>query len=429
LGKKTLCLPSQFALVADGNQLVENLVFDNVKSLGSGRLLVSNGTLEGIIDSNLEFVVPLERQSLIQMPFGLVRKINDQFIFTGLVPELENVSWGNYRFYKQWLLLKNKEGEKLFDVHTKKITEPKPDSIWIANGLAIASEDDSIRVHINSTTRITLAKNSKMTFVKATDSIRFFFTETKNKKTIFSIETGEKLFVTDCDQIESLTSDIFIVTKKNKKGLLNKKGKIVLPIDYDALVLHDKNQLSLLKEKKFGLYEINSGRLIKPVYDRNISLLDSATLVAFKDGHYGLIDWETKPLTAFQFSEIQPWKKNVVWAIKDFEWSLFDFRQSKELLKHVKAFHVISDRPEEKLAIVQQENYFGLLSNTRNMIIPTSFSFITNLGSEDDPLYFTAKEVEEAGIVVVIYYDRDGKLLRKQVYEEEEYTHIVCPED
>jgi len=63
------------------------------------------------------------------------------------------------------------------------------------------------------------------------------------------------------------------------------------------------------------------------------------------------------------------------------------------------------------------------------MIIPTSFSSITNVGSDDDPLYFTAKEVEEAGIVVVIYYNKDGKLLRKQVYEDEEYAHIICPED
>ncbi len=428
-GKKTVCLPKQLALVADGNPLPENLVFDNVKSLGSSRLLVSNGTLEGIINSNLEFVVPLERQSLVQMPFGLVRKINDQFIFTDLAPELINTSWENFRFYKQWLLLKNNTGAKLFDVHLKKMTEPRADSLWIDNGLVFAAENDSVHVHINSSTQITLAKNAKLAFVKAADSIRFFFTELKNKKTIFSIETGEKLFTTDYDHIESLTSDIFVVTKKNKKGLLNTKGKPLLAVEYDELVLHDKDQLSLLKEKKFGLYALNSRKLIKPVYDRNISLLDSTTLIAFKDGHYGLIDWETKPLTAFQFSEIHPWKKNVIWAIKDSEWSLFDFLQSKELLKHVKAFHVISNKPDEKIAIVQQENYFGLLSTTRGLLIPASFSSIANLGSEDDPLYFTSKEVEEAGIVVVIYYDKDGKLLRKQVYEDEEYARIVCPED
>jgi hypothetical protein len=30
---------------------------------------------------------------------------------------------------------------------------------------------------------------------------------------------------------------------------------------------------------------------------------------------------------------------------------------------------------------------------------------------------------------VVIYYDKDGRLLRKQVYEDEEYAHIICLED
>jgi len=428
-GKKTLCLPSQLAMAADGNRLPDNFVFDNVKSLGDDRLLVNNGMLEGIINSNLEFIVPLARQSLFQMPFGLVRKINDQFIFTDLAPELENTRWERYRFYRQWLLLKNSDDENVVDIHSKKIIESNPDSVWFANGVVFASENDSVHIHINSSTRIALAKNAKLTFVKSTDSIRYFFTELKNKKTIFNIETGKKIFTADFDQIESLTPEIFLITKKNKKGLLDKKGKLVLPAEYDALVLHDKNQLSLLKDKKFGLFDLTSGKLIKPIYERNISLLDSMTLIAFKDGHYGLMDWEAKPLTSFEFFEIQPWKKNVVWVIKDFEWGLFDFSKSNYLLKHVKAFHLISDKPEEKMAMVQQENYFGILSNSRGMIIPTSFSSITNVGSDDDPLYFTAKEVEEAGIVVVIYYNKDGELLRKQVYEDEEYAHIICPED
>jgi hypothetical protein len=428
-GKKTLCLPTQLASAADGNPLPDSVVFDHVRSLGGGRLLVSNGTLEGIVNSNLEFIVPLARQSLFQMAFGLVRKINEQFIFTNLAPELDNTSWEQYRFYKQWLLLENRGEKKLVDVHSKKIIEGSPDSLWVANGLIFASENDSIHVHINSATRITLAKNARLNFIKSPDSIRYFFTEQRNKKIIFSIETGEKIFTADFDQVESLTPEFFLVYKKNKKGVVNKKGKIILAPEYDAVVLHDKRQLSLLKEKKFGLFDLTSGKLVKPNYERNISMLDSATLIAFKEGHYGLIDWEGRPLTPFEFFEIQPWKKNVIWAIKDFEWSLYDYRQGKDLLRHVKAVHLIADKPEEKLAMVQQENYFGILSNQRGMIIPASFSSITNLGSEDDPLYFTAKEVEEAGVVVVIYYDKEGKVLRKQVYEDEEYAQIICPED
>ncbi len=429
LGKKTLCLPSQLKLVPDGNPLAENLVFDNVKSLGMGLLLVNNGSLEGIMNSKLEFVVPLARQSLFQMPFGLVRKINDRFIFAGLAPELENETWDGYQFSQQWLSLKNFAGLKLLDTYSKKIVESHPDSLWFDKGLAFAREGDSVRVHLNSSSRITLARNAKIYFIKSADSIRYFFVEKKNKKIIFSIETGEKLFSTDYDQVESLTSDLFIVTKKNKKGLINKQGKVVLAPEYDALIPYGKGQLSLLKEKKFGLYDFISGEIIKPFFERNISPLDSGIFIAFKDGHYGLIDWSARPVTRFYFDEILPWTKDVIWTKKGFEWSLFDFRQSKDLLRQIKSFHLFSDKPEEKLAIVRQENYFGVLSSKRGMIIPPSFSFITNLGSEEEPLYFTSKEVEEAGIVVVIYYDKEGKMLRKQVYEEEDYARIVCQED
>lgn len=429
MGKKTLCLPSQLAIAADGLPLPENFVFDNVKPLGGGLLLVGNGSLEGIVNAKLEFVVPLERQSLYQQPFGLVRKINDRFIFTNLSPEMENTSWEYYRFYRQWLLLKDAHTEKLFDLHAKKMVEVNPDSLWVAKGLVFAAQKDSVHVHINSSFRISLVKNAKITFVKSADSVRYFSTEQKNRRTIFSIESGEKLFSMDYDQIESLTADLFLITRKNKKGLVNKSGKQLLPPEYDALVLHDKNQLSLLTNKKFGLYDIRAGKLIKPIFERNITVLDNQTLLAFKAGHYGLIGWDAKPITSFDYDEILPWTKNMVWTKKGFEWSLTNFRDGHDVLRHIKSFYIFSASQQEQLALVKQENYFGVLSSQRGLIIPISFSLVLNLGSETEPLYFTAKEVEEAGIVVVIYYDRDGNLVRKQVYEDEEYARIVCPED
>jgi len=325
--------------------------------------------------------------------------LHDRFIFANLSPELENTSWERYRFYRQWLLLKDAHAEKLFDLHAKKMAEINPDSLWAVNGLVFAAQRDSVHVHINSSTKISFGKNAKITFVKSADSIRYFFTEQKNKKIIFSLESGEKLFSTESDQIESLTSDLLIATKKSKKGLLNKSGKLLLPFEYDALVLNNKNQISLLSNKKFGLYDIRSGKFIKPIFERNVALLDSETLLAFKDGHYGLINWDAKPITHFDYDEILPWSENVIWTKKGFEWSLTNFREGRDLMRLVKSFRVFSTLGDEKLALVKQENYFGVLSSTKGLIIPASFSDISNFGSESEPLYFTTKEVDEAGIV------------------------------
>ena len=47
-----------------------------------------------------------------------------------------------------------------------------------------------------------------------------------------------------------------------------------------------------------------------------------------------------------------------------------------------------------------------------------------DVNPKDDKI--TEKEVEEAGIFVVVYFDKQGKLVRKQAYEEEEYERILC---
>jgi hypothetical protein len=52
------------------------------------------------------------------------------------------------------------------------------------------------------------------------------------------------------------------------------------------------------------------------------------------------------------------------------------------------------------------------------------------VGSADEPLYFTEKHVSEASVFVVIYYDKNGKMLRREVYEEaDDYEKIYCQQN
>ncbi|HZX74971.1 MAG TPA: hypothetical protein VFE57_11150, partial [Cyclobacteriaceae bacterium] len=71
----------------------------------------------------------------------------------------------------------------------------------------------------------------------------------------------------------------------------------------------------------------------------------------------------------------------------------------------------------------------GVVSNVHGVVLPSNFSSIANVGSAEAPLYFAEKHVEEAEIYVVIYYDQHGKLIRRQVYEEDEYDKIVCEDN
>jgi hypothetical protein len=96
------------------------------------------------------------------------------------------------------------------------------------------------------------------------------------------------------------------------------------------------------------------------------------------------------------------------------------------ILDNVKDFKFIAESQNEKIAIVRANNYYGVLSTLNGVVIPLTFTDIVNVGSPEEPLYFTEKHVEEASIYVVIYYDKEGKLLRRYVYDPDEYEKIYC---
>ena len=105
---------------------------------------------------------------------------------------------------------------------------------------------------------------------------------------------------------------------------------------------------------------------------------------------------------------------------------LVDFKTNEVLIDKVRAFTWIRKSATENLLRIQRESFYGIISSTKGMIIPPTFHEVINLGTGDQPFYFTEKQVEEAGIYVVIYYNAEGKLVRRQALEEDEYEKLVC---
>ncbi|MDZ7650534.1 MAG: hypothetical protein U5K54_27205 [Cytophagales bacterium] len=89
---------------------------------------------------------------------------------------------------------------------------------------------------------------------------------------------------------------------------------------------------------------------------------------------------------------------------------LLNFRTEEVILDRIKNFSWIRKSSEENIVRVQRENYYGVISNKKGLIIPPTFHEIANLGTPEIPFYFTEKTVEEADIYVVIYYNREGQV-------------------
>jgi hypothetical protein len=425
LGKKIVMSLNSIELTADGSLLSDELVFDDVSRVGVDRLLVRNGSLEGLINSKLEFVVPLGRQTLTVRPFGLIRKVNDQYSVADLAKELDGQWWDNIILSKQWLLLKRGVSQQLFDLKSKRIIGIS-DSCWFAGGLAFAKYTDSVRVFFNSLSTLTFSTENRLHFIKSRDSVRFFYTELKSKKAVYDIATGQRLFTQEFESIESFRESVFLISSKGKKGLISKAGKLALPVEYEAIVPLKDDYWSIYKDKKFGLFDWKRKRLVKPIYSRNISMLNNDVLIVYKDEHFGLTNWNGKALTAFEFDEMQPWTDDLVWCKQNGQWSLMNVRSGRVEVDHIKDFQMIANTPTEKSMLIRRDNLYGVISYKKGIVIPTSFNSINNVGTDEHPLYFTVKEVKEAQIYVVIYYDQLGKRIRKQVYEESDFEKIVC---
>ncbi len=423
-GKKIVSTPYRVASKSRQQEFREDFVFDDIRRWGDEQYWVRNGALEGVIDANLKFVIPLDRQTLRKAPFGFVRGKEDRFFIKGLT-KLENVPYKSVSERGGWIILESVNGaHSLYDRPLDRLD--KGDSAWFQGRMAFLLAADSVKAFLPSGQRLTFQKDVPFRIEEFTDSSAWLILEEKKKKAVFDVASGIKLFTMEFDDIDAVGDGLFTVARAGKKGVVDESGKILVPIEYDAIVAIGNGSFSILKDKKFGWYDAKTRSLIKAVFERNIKPYNSKLHSAFKDGKYGFILPDGKPLNNFGWEEIQYWNDSLAWGKKNFQWILFDIQSQATKVDRIRNFEVIKDTPAEKIYLIRQDNAFGVISSRRGIVVPLLYSDIVNLGNRDIPLYFTERHIEEAGISVVVYYDQHGKIVRRQALETEEFEKIYC---
>jgi len=419
--KYTITTQKYLAGLADQKDLGLAEFADEVKGWKGDFIWVKKGVSEGILTQNLDTVVTVREHVLSPAYFGSVAKRGNVF-------QTWNDAGETSRHFIQivsmepWTAVRTDTAWYLFDAKTNSFRSNHYDSVFFVGPTAVGIRRDSIRIFFSAKNSIKLAQPARVDFIPGQES--FLLIEQGAKKSLYSLE-GKKLVTLNYDNVLYAGDGFFVVSKKDKKGLINFAGKALLPIEYDAIGTVGKGMVSLLKGTKFGLFDCKTRKLIKPQYTKNLTFYNNKHIIAYKDEMVGLIGWDNKPLSKLQFNEIRFWNDTTAFVRKDGQWMLYAIKAQKVLVDKINNFNFITDG-DEKLAIVQQERKFGVLHNRKGTIIPINFSDILNVGSRDVPLYFTEKHVEEASIFVVIYYDSKGNMLRKEVYEQDDYEKIYC---
>ncbi len=415
------------ATVADKHALVFSQRYDEVKKWATGLLWVRFGKIESVFDKNLTPWVKAANQKISQSFFGAITQNSLGWKLHASALK-SSQSFFRVKISEPWVAVQHDEYWYLIDPQNQEFQSPAFDSIGFTGPFSVGIKSDSIYLYLTKGNLLKLPLTAKVFFMPGKDSLSYLMIEEHKEKIVYD-RNAQLLFRVTCDGITYNNEGFFTITEKNKYGIISYNGSLRLPVIYDALGSITKGVIQTLKDKKFGMVSLTLGKEIAPNFDKNLVQNHATTIIASLNGFVGLIDWNAKPITPIEFEEIQYWNDSSVLVKKNFNWSIYEFIKKKIVLGNVKNIKWVTNSIAEKIMIFRQENSYGVISNTRGIVIPATFTDIINLGSESVPLYFTEKHVEEAAIFVVIYYDKNGTQLRKQVYEADDYERIYCSEN
>jgi sporulation protein YlmC with PRC-barrel domain len=416
---------TEIGQVANQQKLKSQDLFDQIKALKNDLIWARTGEYEGILDQHLNTRVPFEKHLLAPANFGTLSTTAYGLKIYNLKGNMSGI-FEHVKSNEQWTAVSQSGVWRLFNTETYHYQSSAFDSVGFVGPFAVGYEPDSITVYLREEHHYQFPK-TRVEFIPGGDSISYLLVEEEDKKSVYNTD-GIKIFTVNYDKITYAGNDIFTVSKKEKKGLMMADAKVILPLEYDAIGSVKEKTISVLKNMKFGLFDIVNRRLIKPQFDKNLNRYNDNLLIAFKDGLYGLIDWDGKPLSKFEFQEIIFWNETEALVKKNLQWMLYEIATQKILMTGIKNHKMVSEIDHEKIAIIHQENNYGVLSSLRGVVIPINFTDVKNVGSLEDPMYFTGKHVEEASIYIVIYYNKNGEPMRRQAYEEDDYEQIYCAE-
>jgi hypothetical protein len=378
------------------------------------------------VDKNLQLVLPLSEGDIEKTAFGFAVHNKDDVMLYDQDARMLG-SFDAFTVSADRVVVKTDSVMRFLDVRSGRVGDIGYDSIALAGPYPVTYTNDSVTILFDVGKKLFKPRTS-ISYLPRKDSIGFLVVKENGKRAVYD-HSGKLLFSGEYDQVDYSGDGYFVVHKRERKGLVNGQGKIVLTIDYDAIGAVSHGVVTVLKATKFGAYNIRLKKLIKPAYDKNIVIYNPAVLAAYQKGQFGFVDWAGKPVGKKSYDEIQYWNDSVALVRTGFNWQFYDIAVGRDLMESVKKLDFITDTAEEKLAIIRNDHHYGVVSNTRGLIIPPTFSYIVNVGSSEHPVYFTEKHVEEASIFVVIWYDETGKLLRREVYEEEDYDKIFCSDN
>lgn len=214
----------------------------------------------------------------------------------------------------------------------------------------------------------------------------------------------------------SFKNSVFIVEKGGNSGILNFQNKEIVPINF-KYIIPKKNNLFIIctKSPKCGLID-NKGKIILPTFfnDINSNLYEEYYLVENEKGFFGVYDIKGNNIypEEYIFYKEDNYK---VFAQKDNKAYILDLENHSktvildENISFIKTANNFTIG-EKRYQIFKQNGKFGVINSSHTVVIPPSYDKLT---PSHNWKYYIIEQNNKKGLINI-----ENKIIKDMKYDE-----------
>ena len=436
---------SRYALVKN-NQIFEQflnqqfsiqLKYDEVAWIGDAYIKVVDQKKQGVVDTTGQLVLPPQFTAIRDLNIGWAAKSSDSTqwqLFTRKGKRISNNTFQQVTPHNKFFVAKQKGKWGSIDRYGNILEPFKRDSLIFIGDALLTIKGKQVLAKLKGRAKpLNLSPYKYIRGEKGNypGAVPFIYIETRLRKKGLINQAGKKMLSAVYEDISILANDLFNVRRYGKYGLVDTNRKIVLPIKYQGISNLKGGYQGLLLNRKFGLYHYKRKIKIEPKFTalpRPYSLkVDNRLFIVRKGDGYGLVNDKGKELITTKYGKVEFWTDSVALLKNDAgNWFLYDFVNKKRLkTKEFSQIQYLRKDEKEIIALVSKGKY-GIMSNRRGLLIPMEYDLIYNLGSIDQPMFFTERQYSGGKSFVVSYINFQRKTIWNKIMKEADYHRILC---
>jgi len=406
----------------DQEEIELSLPYDSIALVRNNQFIIFSGTGKSLLNKNLEIIIPMGEYYLELLDDGYFIEAGDSILDSRL-----GDNWYNeIDFNDKWIIGSKLEFNEIYYAGKKVLDADQAETV---GNTAIRIEiGQKTYCYFNPDSRIEMRQGEDIKPIRkmGTNSVirHYLYTDHKHRQAVID-QQGKRIKLPKFDRLIDLGEDYMILSVKSLVyNILDNKGNVILR-NVDAATSLDSGYISYLSKTKFGLFNIRNSTHIEPRYDKPLKRFNEQLFVVEEDGYLGLIDRFDSLYLSPKYEEIRVLNDSIVVLKANFRWSFWDLNKGKVLLDNVSDYWEYRTNDELYVKIFKGIGY-GLWQTGKGIILNPTYTELEIRTAFDKLLIITEKWVEEADLVILLYYNREGALLRKSVLTTRQYEDLHC---